>query len=956
MAEANFIPFPTVSPAGAPNDYSNVRATPEAFGSQVAVAQEKTGAAITGVGTELFNAAIARAELNNELLANDANTEATKSLGDLFGKFSQQQGKNAAMGVDDYKNAVTDTVKNAIDQMPNLKARTLLSNSLRYMGDRYINYGQMHADTEGTKYQHQSAINAADEHANQAMLAATNDDSKGMDVSLEAGAQQYVKIAEQTGLNNEGADALVHHYKGGVLSAIIKTEIDQGNLEKAQAIYSKYKDQMDVKSILATENAIKPAQQKLKTENLVQDAASPSGKAGVNRPSFLGTLLGAESGGRNVSNITETTSSGQAQGYFQITTGTWKEFAQRAGIDLNKYPTALSAPYGVQAQVAGIIPIARWAPETLDKLRKAGYHINTNATLAENIAANGGDIMVATPAEGAMAPKSVAYERIIAATGDDLNLQRAALSRVNQLYTDWNIETATQQKDLQDNVPRMIADAESGNVDPDQIPFDPEYIRRFMPSVKAEQWIGEFDTAKKISQFVKGFRWASPEEVTQAQEDLANGRWPIGDLLTKSAADPSEHYRLQSMGNVRLSQMLQERQKALSTDPAKFVQSNPTVDAAFKTIDNGDPKSFEKYAIASLTVQNHLGIDGQFSHILTKFQADEAVKQITSNAGEAKTSLNLLQARSGAAWPQVYSDLVTLGKMPAEYQAMQVLTDPGDLTIMSKALQEMNKDPTKGWAFRLGGGDSQAGAGIKKGLDTAITAGMADYDNSLRQSGASERDIENIDKAVQILAYGNQFFNNDPAAATKAVQSFVGQYSYIAQGGARVPTAIYPTVNLNAQKMLNGITADNVKIPEGAGQPGQPSSDAYLAWVKSAPEWVTAPTGDRLLLREPGGMGRGRFVRGNDGQPISVMFAGANPFSSNFSLPNPETPRIGVTSETKPGGEPIEGFSDAASKAIQIYRNSLMESGSFTPDQVEKKVTEYKTNFRRAQPMPGGNR
>ena len=103
--------------------------------------------------------------------------------------------------------------------------------------------------------------------------------------------------------------------------------------------------------------------------------------------SFLSTLIGAESSNQNVAG--PMTSSGQAQGYYQITTGTWTQFAPAAGVDLSQYPTPLSAPQAVQTQVAGTIPLGRWDPRTLNALTAAGYTYDPNATLAANAAAAG---------------------------------------------------------------------------------------------------------------------------------------------------------------------------------------------------------------------------------------------------------------------------------------------------------------------------------------------------------------------------------------------------------------------------------------------------------------------------------------------------------------------------------------------------------------------------------------
>ena len=105
--------------------------------------------------------------------------------------------------------------------------------------------------------------------------------------------------------------------------------------------------------------------------------------------SFLSDLIKFESGGKNVTNINQSTSSGRATGLFQITDGTWRDFGRRVGIDFTKYPTALSAPPELQAQVAGMIPLNRWDPITLRKLSAAGHKFDVNKTLAENAAALG---------------------------------------------------------------------------------------------------------------------------------------------------------------------------------------------------------------------------------------------------------------------------------------------------------------------------------------------------------------------------------------------------------------------------------------------------------------------------------------------------------------------------------------------------------------------------------------
>jgi hypothetical protein len=115
---------------------------------------------------------------------------------------------------------------------------------------------------------------------------------------------------------------------------------------------------------------------------------------------LLAALFRNESGGRNIANTDAGTSSGQAQGYFQITTGTWNDFGGQ-----QYAPTPLQATYEQQAAVASKIPLKRWDESTVALMRATGKTIDPNRTLGENLAANGesfqGAARVSGPVEAA---------------------------------------------------------------------------------------------------------------------------------------------------------------------------------------------------------------------------------------------------------------------------------------------------------------------------------------------------------------------------------------------------------------------------------------------------------------------------------------------------------------------------------------------------------------------------
>ena len=108
--------------------------------------------------------------------------------------------------------------------------------------------------------------------------------------------------------------------------------------------------------------------------------------------SFLGALAKIESGDSNIVSQTDKDSKGLtvaqggnaseiSQGHFQIQTATWRDFAKQAGVDVNQYPNAMSAPREVQARVASVIPFSRFGPRTQALMRQQFGDIDSSQTV-----------------------------------------------------------------------------------------------------------------------------------------------------------------------------------------------------------------------------------------------------------------------------------------------------------------------------------------------------------------------------------------------------------------------------------------------------------------------------------------------------------------------------------------------------------------------------------------------
>ena len=100
----------------------------------------------------------------------------------------------------------------------------------------------------------------------------------------------------------------------------------------------------------------------------------------------MGALAQIESGNQNIYSRVDPDVAGpgtRSQGYFQINTPTWREFAPSVGIDVSQYPSAISAPRDVQEQVASAIPLGRFGPRTQKMLDQQFGPLSHSATIGE---------------------------------------------------------------------------------------------------------------------------------------------------------------------------------------------------------------------------------------------------------------------------------------------------------------------------------------------------------------------------------------------------------------------------------------------------------------------------------------------------------------------------------------------------------------------------------------------
>ncbi len=148
--------------------------------------------------------------------------------------------------------------------------------------------------------------------------------------------------------------------------------------------------------------------------------AAGSGFVPPRRPSTPVTALDLvaqlESGNRNIKQqiVDANTARGTpAGGYYQIIDPTWAAYAPKAGVDLKRFPTAMSADRDTQTKVASVIPVNQWGPNTVKALQAQYAGLDTSRTLGEVDGA--GSTAVASIGASDAAPNADDWRKILGA-------------------------------------------------------------------------------------------------------------------------------------------------------------------------------------------------------------------------------------------------------------------------------------------------------------------------------------------------------------------------------------------------------------------------------------------------------------------------------------------------------------------------------------------------------------
>lgn len=747
--------------------------------------------------------------------------------------------------------------------------------------------------------------------------------------------------------------------------------INQGRVDQAQALLDRHSGDIDPVAAEVLRRRITAAKEKagIRADIDAEWGGSDKGYAGARAGSaagggaveqFLDLAETKESGGRNIEqqvvgpsggynpSVGRVTGPSSASGNFQITDTTWKEFAPQAGIDIDKYPRAISAPYDVQRQVARTIATTSGVQHWTDynkELRTAaasqGLPVSgpiqatssapTPGQAEPTVAILGADqkfrnltneqadqyykldegepqqqfleqIGKGQPAPAANAaqpqfdggtdplPDIAAMTARIQERADRGDIsQTHANAVITGLHGRYNVlqsEQAGQRATLLKQLNDGAAMLEDGR----DFSYDPAQIRHFFPKEKADEFIQRLDDAKDGGQIVSGLRTASPDQLVQQREQLAAG------LNDPNATNYAKRRRMLDLFDKGIA----AHYKSLGDDPAGYVaQYSPTIAPKFAAIDGQKPETFFDYATASLAEQARLGVPEEMRSVLPKMVASQVASRIAAidptkqNPGEA---LAATAQSYGAYWPQVFGDLVK-AKLPGTYQVLATMDRPEQGVAAADLSRAIGLVAEKGGMSVMKKAiPDETQKAIDKGLDTALT----DFRESTGYQSGGPRLYATVRDAAQALAYYYGFRGkSDSEAVQAAVDGILNtKYDFGHIGGAtvRVPKGTLDVVDAAAAAVQQNVKPDDLgPVPGNSLLTPDQRKDIWLSAIRNG-SWINNEDDSGLVLMGMFRNGDRSAVRRADGSRIEVKFADApaiataNPAPSVGSIPAPAAP------------------------------------------------------------------
>jgi hypothetical protein len=485
----------------------------------------------------------------------------------------------------------------------------------------------------------------------------------------------------------------------------------------------------------------------------------------------------------------------------------------------NVAPPGSATPWIRDGSDAGGTSVSQYVSGVLARMGRGGAQGTQFAGPGVPTDTSTGSARSAAVSQSTYPDESALIQQVIRDTPDPV-AQARRLSKLTQALGTLRLATETDREDLKGSLPDLQA-ALLGGQDGVTIPED--RIRRLLPPAQAARELEQLHVAQQAGLVFRSAQWGTPDQVNAALQDLSSGLGPISTMIrhhgetgvAPTAADEGsdketpEAYRLRTQILGQFRTMIDRRQAALTEDPAGYVLAEPAVAAARAKLDaaqsNTDKASaLQDYLTASRAVQQSLGVPEGQQHILTKAEAQSTAQRLGSvdpSKGDMGAALMGIQQQYGKAWPQVFGDLVTEGKLSPEYQILAAMPDPLARTDFQRALAASTQ---RGGLAKL---REDAPAPAVKDIDAGIDDRIADFRRTAMIPGLSSNIglIHTVRDSIRTLATYYAIQSGDGSQALERATDAVLGSKYDFSGTMRVPKGMLAAAETGTRNLVDGL-------------------------------------------------------------------------------------------------------------------------------------------------------
>lgn len=292
----------------------------------------------------------------------------------------------------------------------------------------------------------------------------------------------------------------------------------------------------------------------------------------------------------------------------------------------------------------------------------------------------------------------------------------------------------------------------------------------------------------------------------------------LGPLMESEMVTGPEDFRTQSSQQSTMVKAVNERNKQLTADPAKYVMQSDNVKNSFEVYtQTGDGKQFAATTIAE---QKRLGVPSDFTTILTKQQAGQMVSQYQEGDESAAEFVQTLRDQFGDYFPNVMRDLTGAGLSP---NAATVAVLPSG-SRGSAYLAQADKEGYKAIKETLATDDH-------KEITTTVMDELGDFDSTSYSVGTRNQ----VKQSTELLAmkYLSSGVYDNPSDAVKAAANDVVNSRYEYQDTYRVPVErdAY-LIEVGVDRLIPSVIDMDLMPPRSATLPPDVALESYKSSLK----------------------------------------------------------------------------------------------------------------------------